>query len=355
MARRLPLRALVSNVAETPIAYAAPCPPHTRAGAVRRVGLEVELGHLEVEETLAIVAKLLDGTIQSEDRTGGVVGGTSFGEFKVELDSEPLRERRYLQPLARLGIDEDSKAARLFEDSVLRVAQKIIPIEIITPPIPWDRLAELDPLWAALRARGAEDTHSSLLHAFGLHLNPQLPELEASTIVGYLRSFFVLQDWLEQRIDVDLSRRIAPYINPFPEEYRRQVVDPSYAPDLAQFALDYVGANATRNRPLDLLPLIANACPIDVSDRVDSWTKVKPRPAFHYRLPNCELSRPGWTPALDWNRWVMVERLATDRALLKELSVAYTRRSADDSAQSDWIALLQHHVPSLAADATGAT
>lgn len=35
------------------------------------------------------------------------------------------------------------------------------------------------------------------------------------------------------------------------------------------------------------------------------------------------MSQPGWSIAPDWNRWVVVERLAADRSRLEELASAY--------------------------------
>jgi hypothetical protein len=330
-------------------AYAAPCPPRTRSGKIRCVGVEVELGQLDVPATLDVVASTLGGTARLEGPTAGCVVGTPLGQFKIELDSLPVRERRYLAPFQQLGVSEESRTAQLIEDSVLRVAKELVPVEVVTPPVPWDRLAELDPLWRALRERGAEDTKSSLLHAFGLHLNPELPDLQVSTIVRTLRAYFLLEDWLTARSDVDLARKVAPYIHPFPEEYRRLVVDPHYAPDLSRFVDDYVTANPTRNRPLDLLPLIREVSSLDLRRQVDAWPKVKARPAFHYRLPNCEISKPGWTPAADWNRWVSVERLAANDALLEELSLAYPK------ASSDWLELLESRLPPLGEDEAAST
>jgi hypothetical protein len=71
------------------------------------------------------------------------------------------------------------------------------------------------------------------------------------------------------------------------------------------------------------MPLIAHIGRPDISARVQDWELVKSRPTYHYRLPNSEVSRSGWTPAADWNRWVAVERVAEDRAVLRELSEAY--------------------------------
>ncbi|HEY6879987.1 MAG TPA: amidoligase family protein [Polyangiales bacterium] len=306
-----------------PSRYLAPPRARNPQGELRKVGLELEFGHLTLECTLAIVRDTLGGEIVAESRTEGTVEGTTLGRFKVEVDSAPLKERSYLRPFEALGLDADSPAASLMEDSVLQVAREFVPIEVVTPPIPWDRLHELDPLWSALRAAGAEDTRSSFLHAFGLHLNPELPDFELSTLRDLLRAFLLLEDWIVETADTDLMRLIAPYIRTFPEPYRRKLLRPAYQPDWTTFVDDYLEATPTRNRPLDLLPLLAHLEVPGLAERVEDWPLVSARPALHYRLPNCELARPGWTPAEDWNRWVQVERVAADPALLRELSEAY--------------------------------
>ena len=303
--------------------YAEPPRSSNATGDVRRVGLEIELGHLTLERTLEIVRDAVGGEIVCDSRTEGAVNDTPFGKFKIEVDSTPLKERSYMRPLEMLGLDADSPAGQAVEDSVLQVAREFVPIEVVTPPIPWNRMYELDPLWEALRQAGAEDTRSSVLNAFGLHLNPEPPDLEVGTILDIVRGFLLLEDWIKQSSHIDLSRLVAPYIRPFPEPYRRKILEAAYRPTWEEFVDDYVKDNPTRNRPLDLLPLIAHIGAPDLEKRVEDWELVGSRPTFHYRLPNCELAQPGWTPAGDWNRWVMIERVAGDRELLRELSKAY--------------------------------
>jgi Putative amidoligase enzyme len=300
-------------------------PPRARnaKGEVRRVGLELELGYLSLESTLELVRGALGGEIVSDSRTEGSVQGTPFGRFKVEVDSTPLKERSYLRPLEALGLDPDSPTALLVEDSVLQVAREFVPIEIVSPPIPWDQLHELDALWSALRAAGAQDTRSSVMHAFGLHLNPEPPDFEVPSLLNTLRAFLLLEDWIVQTADTDLARLIAPYIRTFPEPYRRKILQPGYQPDWTTFVDDYLESTPTRNRPLDMLPLLAHLKAPGLEERVEDWALVGARPTYHYRLPNCELARPGWTPAEEWNRWVAIERVAEDAALLRALSEAY--------------------------------
>jgi hypothetical protein len=325
--------------------YEAPPRARTTRGDLRRVGLELEFAHVSVEEATRIVARVLGGRITYESPSIGEVEGTPFGNFHVEIDSLPLKERRYLEPLEKLGLDAEGAAAQTLEEAVVRVAREIVPVEIVTAPIPWNELAGLDPLWAALRDFGAQDTHASVLYAFGLHMNPELPDLEAMTTVTYLRSYFLMEPWIRNRTRVDVSRWLAPFVHGFPEIYRQRVIDPRYTPNWPTFVADYVEANPTRNRTVDLLPLILHVCRRDLSDRVDNWPKVKPRPAFHYRLPNSELSRPGWTPASDWNRWVLVERLASDAALLHELATEYMRRSYPIPSEPDgWVERIEELV-----------
>jgi len=281
------------------------------------------VGHLPLDVALQLLEATCGGHSRAESRTQGCVEGTRWGKFKVEIDSAPLQARSYLKPLEYVGIEPDSAAAQFVEDSVLRVATEIVPLEIVTPPVPWNELEQLDPLWSALRSAGAEDTRASLLYAFGLHLNPEPPDLEVSTVLAHLQAFLLLEDWIAEATDIDLTRRVAPYIRSFPEEYRVKVLSEAYAPDWRGFVADYVAHNPTRNRSLDLAPLMAHASGEDLSARIEEWSLVKPRPTFHYRLPNSDLNQPGWSPARDWNRWVAVERLASSPALLGELAAAH--------------------------------
>jgi len=304
-------------------AYEAPPRPRNTKGEIRKVGLEIEIGHLTLEQTLEIVRDAVGGEIVSDSRTEGSIQNTRFGKFKIEVDSTPLKERSYMRPLEALGLDADSPAAQVLEDSVLGVAREFVPIEVVTPPIPWDQLQTLDSLWAALRRAGAEDTRSSLLHAFGLHLNPEPPDFEVMTILNILRGFLLLEDWIMQDSNIDLSRLVAPYIRAFPEQYRRKILEPAYRPTWSEFVDDYLKDSPTRNRPLDLLPLINHIGAPDLEQRIEDYPLVGSRPTFHYRLPNCELAQEAWTPAHDWDRWVAIERVAEDPELLLELSKAY--------------------------------
>lgn len=298
-------------------------PPCTRRpdGNERRVGLEVELGGLDIETIASIVADTFGGTPQQQTRFAARVTGPAWGDIRIEVDARPLKEGRHRELLAKLGIElDESKFGEWLETSIDELARLIVPCEIVMPPIPLSELNQTDALWPKLRAHDAEGTRTSLVNAFGLHLNPDIPRLDADGLTRYLRAFFVRYDWLVAQSEVDVARRLTPFITPFPETYVRRVLDPDYRPDIDGLVDDYLRDNPTRNRPLDMLPALATLRRREVMSRCEEPQLVSARPTFHYRLPNCELARPGWTPALDWNRWVEVERLAEDVAELEALA-----------------------------------
>jgi hypothetical protein len=51
--------------------------------------------------------------------------------------------------------------------------------------------------------------------------------------------------------------------------------------------------------------------------------KIKPRPAFHYRLSNSLVDENDWKISDEWNRWLLVESLANNEKNLKLLSNEY--------------------------------
>ena len=101
------------------------------------------------------------------------------------------------------------------------------------------------------------------------------------------------------------------------------MIDSAYAPELSRLADDYIAHNPTRNRPLDLLPLMAFNDPSLLERRELAGQKVRPRPAFHYRLPNSSIDEPGWSISAEWKRWVLVERLADNPALAARFAREY--------------------------------
>lgn len=298
--------------------FATPPSTVSSSGTERRVGFELELAGIGRGAVVAEIAGVFGGEVVSEHRFRHRVEGTSVGTFAVEVDARLLADRRYLELLEKMGLDLGASWQASLEDLLERVAETIVPLEISTPPIPLSKLQEMEALRSRLQARSALGTGSALRYAFGLHLNAEVPSMEVESLRRHLQAFLLLYDDLVDEAGVDVSRRATPYIVDFPVAYANLVVDPAYAPDARVFIGDYLHYNPTRNRPLDMLPVLACLDEERVISGIDSPGLLLPRPAFHYRLPDCRIDEPNWSLALEWNRWIEVERLAADATELRE-------------------------------------
>ncbi|MGZ4970665.1 MAG: amidoligase family protein [Methylobacter sp.] len=289
------------------------------SGEMRRVGVELELSGLTLEHIARLINEQFGGTVIINSVYENTIADTSLGDFKVELDFQYLKEKgRYKQ-------NPEDFLAQLDEwsECIVRLAaEQIVPFEIVSPPIPMNRLGELGLLIQRLRESGAQGTDGGTLNAFGLHFNPELPDLDAETIVSYLKAFLCLYDWLVHQSKIDLARSMSGYISPFPADYIRQVVDPYYHPGQDRLIDDYLIANPTRNRALDMLPLFIYLDKTRTLSIIED-SRVHARPTLHYRLPNCRIDKPGWNIDEDWHNWLMVERVACNAECLKAICQAY--------------------------------
>jgi len=290
------------------------------SGQIRKVGFELELSGVDLPLIAETISDLFGGKVHPESPFSHKISGTEFGDFAVEVDAALLKDRRYQEFLNSIGIELDADDQEILEKFMLDAAAIAVPFEIVFPPIPVTALEKLRPLELALKKMPAKGTRASVLYAFGMQFNPEIPCLDAQTILAYLRAFFVLFEWLRKEMNTDLSRRILPFIDDFPDAYVRRVLTPEYAPNFQHLAREYITFNPTRNRPLDLLPLFAHVDASTITSKIKESHLVKPRPTFHYRLPDCRIDEPDWSMALEWNRWVKVEQLAGDPPTLTELS-----------------------------------
>ncbi len=295
--------------------WLAPPRARTGSGATRRIGVEIEFAGVSVGDAAGLVQRHFGGELHAESAYRIHVDGTAFGDFVVEIDMSYAHKAL------------ESEMGRALRDAVVDMSSAVIPVEIVCPPVPWDAAHALDALRADLRAMGAEGTRESFFYAFGVQLNPELPTLEIGYILSCLRAFVLLREWLRREIDVDPSRRIWLFESPFPMGYCARILDPAYAPDVADFIEDHLRANATRDRELDLLPLLCHLDGPRVRRRLPA-EKINPRPTWHYRLPNSEVSRTDWTIGREWARWVRVERLAENAALLRDAADAWLENHA---------------------------
>jgi len=315
--------AQLASLAPTPDDFHRPPLTTNAEGRRRTVGVEIEYAGLTAEASARLLAEAFGGAIVEEDAHSFAVRGSELGDISIALDSQYLHPGKYAPLLGSAGVTLASWIGS--------AASYIIPCELVTGPVPIDALHRVDEAIDVLRRAGGRGTQDGALYAFGLHFNPEVPRLEAETVAAILKAFVLLNAWLRREVAPDATRSLLGFADPFPEAYVDRLVDPAYWPDLATFIDDYLVSNPTRNRDLDALPLLAF---LD-EDRVRAALpneKIRPRPTFHYRLPDARLSDPGWSIAPDWNRWVAVERLAAERERLDVLGEAY--RAFEGEAKS---------------------
>ena len=297
---------------------------HNAAGSLRKAGFELEYTGVSITESARLVWQVFGGEHVVESTFAQRIE-TPAGTFSCEIDTTFLKDKQYEKPLAALGIELDPSDKQKLESVLLGMASTIVPTEIATPPLPINELQPLDELTDKLRLAGAKGTRASLLYIFGMHINPEIPSDDPAVLRDYLRAFVLLYPWLKNQAEVDLTRTISPYIKPFPGEYAGLILREDYPASFERLIEDYLEHNPTRNRPLDMLPVLAFLDRQRVMRSVEDSHLVKPRPAFHYRLPNCMVDEPTWTLSSEWNRWVAVERLAHDPQRIAEMSREYQR------------------------------
>jgi hypothetical protein len=291
-------------------------PPSVRnaQGVVRRVGVEVEFLGISVRTAAQALAVELGGTCQEEDPHAFHILDTSIGRLAVELDLRYAHpQRSAATPRVRLGAVGAAWLGKALGG--------IVPRELITAPLPIDKLDSVDRALAVLRAAGARGSGSAWFGSLGLHFNIDPPNIDPDTITATLKAFLLLNARLRQET---AGKAMAFLPVPYPDAYIRRVVDRAYWPDLRTLAEDYLAANPTRNRDLDLLPLFLHIDPALVRARLP-YEKIGSRAVFHYRLPRAYLSDPAWSIASAWNGWVAVEALAGDRNRLDELGQEFRR------------------------------
>ena len=295
-------------------------PPRPRAadGSLRRVGVELEYGGPDCVAVGGLLRDLWGGRLVVEGAKCVRVCGSELGDFKVELDWTAAHLADDLPPEGPERDLGDRLKAGL-ATVIGNIGALFMPYEVVAPPVPFDRLDEFDRLTDGLRALGASDTRSDPTHAYALQLNPEVDSTDPADLLALLRAYLLSSEGLRADIGIDFTRRLIQLAQRFPEGYRRQVLEPAYAPDLRQFMADYVAANPSRNRELDLLPLFRWLDEEHLA-RLTDMKHVKARPTWHWRLPNCLLGDPAWSISREWNRWVEVERLAADRDRLERLS-----------------------------------
>lgn len=296
-----------------PISFKHPPVTVKADGSPRRVGFELEFSGLSLEEAVKAVTSSLNGKVLQGTAAEQAIEVDALGNFNVELDWDFLKRKA--------DEHQDSSDELNWVEPVSEAASLLVPVEVVCPPIPLAELKALNPMVDALRKAGATGTEESFLAAYGVHVNTEIPALDAGTIFSYLRAYCLLQWWLVEAHSVNTTRKLSPYIDLYSEDYIKQLLTRSN-PDMDTLFSDYLEHNATRNRALDMLPLFAEIDQERVRKAVQD-PKVKARPAFHYRLPNCNIEAEDWSLARSWNNWCVIEELAQRQDALDELGEAF--------------------------------
>lgn len=275
--------------------------PRTASGDVRKLGVEIEFAGLAEEAAARILGEVTGCRPERVDEARWQCETEDFGLCEIYLDT------RFREKIAAVDIPAAQDLAR-----------QIVPVEIVTAPFDPARLDRLDGLREALRANGALGSRDGLFLGFGLHLNVEIHAAEADHLGPVLTAYALLEDGLRAADPLDLARRILPFVRAYPDSLvselaRRQVADTDGLIDL------YLAHVSSRNHGLDMLPIFAGIDAPRVCRAVTDTAEIKPRPAYHYRLPDCRIDEPGWTVAQQWRRWVFVEEVASDGPLLAAL------------------------------------
>lgn len=272
-----------------------------KEGVPRKVGVELEFAGINDEVAACAIKSVLGGTVEKTAPHSSRVNGSELGDIEIMLDIQHAHPADDAEP----PLLED------WREVFGSVVTPIVPQELVTEPLPIDRLHLLDDVVSVLGEVGATGTHDSLAYAFGLHLNPELANESSTYLLQVIRSMILLDDEVRTVIEPDVSRRVLRWAKSYSEAYELCVLDPDYDPDMETLIKDYVALNGGRSHHLDMLPAFRH---------IDNETVTKllgdkhssARPTFHYRLPNSRVGAAGWSIKEDWNVWVEIEDFAAE-------------------------------------------
>lgn len=294
-------------------------------GAVRRVGIELEFAGVDEAAAARIVADVTDGAASRRGERDWLVETPQLGPCEIYLDT------RFRDGVAHVAGQVGLDLARL-----------IVPVELVTAPFDPAHMPMFDRVIDALRQAGAVGSRKGVLLGFGVHLNVEIADDTVDHLWRVTTAFALLEPYVRQTTGIDVSRRVLPFIQPYPDA----LVDAlcaSTPESLSQFIDTYLEHAPTRNHGLDLLPAFAHLAPGQIDGKLKDGTETKPRPAYHFRLPDCRIDEADWSIAAPWSAWLATERLASAPALFERLRTArqawcragrlQRRRWADDVAE----------------------
>ncbi|MEO0386595.1 MAG: amidoligase family protein [Pseudomonadota bacterium] len=300
----------------------------TDTGEPRRVGIELEFAGLSEERAAQLLAERCGARVARTGTGHRTVQTARFGSCELYLDT------RLSDELSELG-----------GDRARRMARAVVPVELVTEPFEPKDLSVLEAVVDAFRQAGAQGSGHSLAYGFGLHLNVEVASLTGSHMARVVTAYALLEDYLRHAAPLDWSRRVLPFTGTYPDA----LVDALAAarPRTTGALLDlYTAFTVSRNHGLDMLPAFAAIKPDVVWSRLPGDTPVKARPAYHFRLPDSRIDEPDWSVTAEWNRWVWVEEVASQDALMETLCdarMAWTNTA--HLSRGRWAEVVGQHLP----------
>lgn len=315
------------------------------AGEERKVGFEIEYIGLSIEQTADTIVEAFKGKKHWVNDLIIEVK-TSLGQFKIEKDAELLQKlaEKSKENIENNKLDLEGESKEL----LITLLNDFVPNEVVCPPIPIKEIKSLDAMVEKLRKSGAKGTSESLAYAFGLHINPEVSSFESMLILNHLQAFALLYDLIAKKMQIDFTRKISFFVQPYPQKYNKLILNPDYQPKFKDLVFDYIENIPSRNFALDLYPLFMH---ID-EDLIKNKVKVrliKPRPTFHFRMPNCQIGNPNWNISHEWQYWSIIETLAHNHELRQEMMTKF--KAMNDKLlpmmTSDWVTYVESQMNGL--------
>jgi Putative amidoligase enzyme len=147
------------------------------AGEHRKVGFEFEFGNLTVRETAEALQNSIGGNIQENNPFYFTITDSSIGNLKIKRDAELLKSVKYRKALSKINVDfSPDTLIRDIEQGIDSLSSFLIPCEIVTEPLTFKEFPKLNEIVKILNSLKAKGTQNSIFYAFGLHMNPSVPE-----------------------------------------------------------------------------------------------------------------------------------------------------------------------------------
>lgn len=277
--------------------------PTAADGSARLIGVEIEFAGLPEDRVAQIVTDTLGGEATQGDGPFWTVTDSAMGKVEVYLDTA-LRKAK-------------QSALR---DAALRLGREVIPVELVTEPLTMDGMARLQTVLDALRDAGAMGSSAGLAFGFGIHFNVQIASENVEDIRRPLLAYALIEDWMRASMPIDDTRQVLPFTDAYPTSFVRALIGAGRV-DLPRLIDIYLEHCPSRNFGLDMLPIFAHLAPDAVQGDLGDATSA--RPTFHFRLPDCRIDEADWSLSDEWHRWITVERVAQDDALLARLAAEW--------------------------------